>query len=285
MRADRLVSLMLLLHTRGRTTAQALADALEVSVRTIYRDIEALSAAGVPVYAESGAGGGCQLIDGYRSPFQSLSADEAQTLELLGVPEVLSDLSEHAVAPGASDALVHLDLPRWFHARDATPYLPALAEALKTNRQADVGYGRKRTVDPLGLVNKAGVWYLVAGPGPKVFRVGRVTSVNIRTQKSLRPKGFDLPKFWRAWSEEFEATRSRVKVTVKASRDGMYAVPEIFGFTPDAEVFTLTFEHEAAAASRLAGLGDVIEVLTPDSVKREVVAIARRTLERYGAAT
>ena len=149
MRADRLVSLVLLLQARGRMTARELAGELGVSVRTVYRDLDSLSAAGVPVLAESGPGGGCQLLDDYRFPLRTLRPDEAEALLILGVPDVLRELGlDRAVTaaqrqirvstgldPGTVDtvdtgpaaALVHLDMPRWFQGREQVPHLRDLA--------------------------------------------------------------------------------------------------------------------------------------------------------------
>lgn len=186
MRADRLVSLVLLLQARGRTTAAALAEELEVCVRTIYRDLEVLGAAGVPVRTESGPGGGCQLLDGYRFPLRGLRPEEAEALLILGVPGAVRELGLDAAltaaqrqirvtagltgqgGPGA--ALVHLDLPRWFRGREEVPHLRSLARALRLGRHLAIRYRRDagsgpgpgRVVGPLGLVDKAGTWYLVA---------------------------------------------------------------------------------------------------------------------------
>src|ERR1700729_1143552 len=199
------MSLVLLLQARGRMTASELAAELEVSVRTVYRDLESLSAAGVPVYAEPGPHGGCQLIDGYRFP---LRPEEAEALLLLGVPDVLRELGLDragrrnwqaggppetglpAARSTGSQALVHLDMPPWFRSEEPVPDLRVLAEALRRRRQLELHYGRAsprdgpavRTVTPLGLVNKAGVWYLVAmskGRRPTVFRAARITSARV----------------------------------------------------------------------------------------------------------
>ena len=156
MRADRLVSLVLLLQARGRMTAVALAAELEVSVRTIYRDLEVLSGTGVPVRTESGPGGGCELVEGYRFPLRGLRPDEAEALLILGVPGVLRDLGLDAAAtaahrqirvtaglpgPGGSgSALVHLDLPRWFRTQEQVPHLRTLAEALRQGRCLAIEY-------------------------------------------------------------------------------------------------------------------------------------------------
>jgi predicted DNA-binding transcriptional regulator YafY len=276
MRADRLLRLLLLLQTRGRATAQTLADELEVSIRTVYRDLEALSAAGVPVYAESGPGGGCQLVDGYTSPLHSLTEDEASALLLLGVPEALTELGLHSRR--TKHATIHLDMPRWFHTSDETPHLPTLAEALRNNKKLILNRGR--TVDPLGLVNKAGIWYLVAkARSTRVFRVSRITAARVSNQKATRPKDFDLVTFWTTWTEEFEGSRPSITVRIRAKPDAWPALKEIFGTDV---TDTLRFEHEGAAAYRLAGFGDLIEVVEPAAVRQRVIETAQAIIKQYG---
>jgi predicted DNA-binding transcriptional regulator YafY len=352
-RADRLVSLVLLLQARGRMTAQALAAELEVSVRTVYRDLEALSAAGVPVRAESGPGGGCQLVEGYRFPLRGLRPDEAEALLILGVPGALRELGLDAAATAAhhrirataglpapaepDSALVHLDLPRWFRAQEHAPHLRTVAEALRQARclaidyprtdaghpparprevaddgqrparpreVADDGQGwaRRREVAPLGLVDKAGTWYLVAsahghaGPGrpATVFRVSRITAARVLTKPAPRPPGFSLAAFWARWSEEFMSTRPSVPVRLRASPHALAAFTEVFGdgaqdalataLPPDTQGWrelTLHFEHELAAAHRLAGFGGEVEVLAPPSVRTRLRSVAEAILTRY----
>jgi predicted DNA-binding transcriptional regulator YafY len=207
-------------------TARSLAGELGVSVRTIYRDLEGLSAAGVPVFAESGPGGGCQLVDGYRFPLRALRPEEAEALLILGVPGALRELGldgaltaahrqirvtaglegrpggpgleGHRGGPGPAPALVHLDMPRWFHGHERVPHLRSLAEALRRRRHLELRYRRgtgtsdpaPRVVAPLGLVNKAGTWYLVAmtrGGRVTVFRAGRIGSARVLAEPAGRP--------------------------------------------------------------------------------------------------
>ncbi len=372
MRADRLVSLVLLLQARGRVTGRALAAELGVSVRTVYRDLEALGAAGVPVITGSGPGGGCRLMDGYRFPLRGLRPEEAEALLILGVPEALRDLGldraltaahrQIQVTSGAApEALVHLDLPRWFGSQEEVPCLRDLARALRLGRMLRLAYrpadGREdgaraagpRLVGPLGLVNKAGSWYLVAQAGsgePRVFRAGRIGGVVTLADPFPRPPGFDLARFWARWSAEFEASRPRIQVTLRASPGALAAFPEVFGAAvgpalaaaalappdpaasvasapvasapvasapvasapvasaavasapvaaapepaarePGADgwrVVTLSFEHEVAAAYRLAGFGNQIEVLSPPALRDRLVRTARAILGRYAEA-
>jgi predicted DNA-binding transcriptional regulator YafY len=319
-RADRLVSLVLLLQARGCVTGRALAAELGVSVRTVYRDLGALGAAGVPVITESGPGGGCRLLDGYRFPLRGLRADEAEALLILGVPAALRDLGlgrslsaahrQIQVTSGAAPgALVHLDMPRWFGSREEVPCLRDLAGALRLGRKLRLAYrhadGREdepRAVGPLGLVNKAGTWYLVAlvsdGRGePRVFRAGRIGGAVILAEPFPRPPGFGLAEFWDRWSAEFEASRPRIAVTLRASPGAQAAFAEVFGDAagpalasaapPGADgwrTVTLSFEHEVAAAYRLAGFGDQVEVLSPPPVRDRLVRTARQILTRYSAA-
>jgi predicted DNA-binding transcriptional regulator YafY len=355
-RADRLVSIALLLQARGRMSAHELACELEVSVRTIYRDISALNAAGIPVVAEPGPGGGCRLIEGYRFPLRGLSADEAEALLLLGVTGVFAELGladalaaaqrkvstsaglarggRIAGGPGAGGpsagapsadgpsaggretrqaSLVHLDMPRWFHGTEPVPHLRTLAEAVRRGRCLLLGYRRDdggqektREVGPLGLVNKAGTWYLVAirrgtrepgagkTAGPVVYRVGRVTSARLLTAEAGRPDGFDLAAFWDRWSAEFMTSRSRVEVRLRATATALGIFPYVFGDAGrraaeaagpvDADGLrevTLTFEEERVAAHRLAGFGGEIAVISPLTVRTELIATARELLARY----
>jgi predicted DNA-binding transcriptional regulator YafY len=330
-RADRLVSLALLLQTRGRMSARTLAAELEVSVRTVYRDLAALSAAGVPVVAEPGPGGGCWLLDGYRFPLRGLSPGEAEALLVLGVPTALAELgladaltAAHrkisvTADPGAraGPALVHLDMPRWFHVKEDVPHLRTLAQALRQGRRVLLGYRRgggsgsgagggetTRVADPLGLVNKAGVWYLVASAAGRdapddvaaVFRAGRITAARVLAEPCDRPPDFDLAAFWHRWSASFVGSRPKVDVLVRAAPGALALFGEVFGDAvqaaldaaapPDERGYrevTLSFEHEAAAAHRLAGFGGQLEVLSPASVRARLVETARHIIERYQA--
>ena len=312
MRADRLLSLALLLQARGGATARALAAELGVSVRTVYRDLEALSAAGVPVVTEAGPGGGCRLMDGYRFPLRGLRPDEAEALLILGVPAVLRELGLEGALTAAhrqirvtagltAAALVHLDMPRWFGGQEEVPCLRDLARALRLGRKLAIRYPtpdrEPRVVGPLGLVNKAGAWYLVAEAGDvRVFRAGRVSAARVLAEPFGRPAGFELAAFWARWSAEFEASRPRLEVRLAASPRALDAFGEVFGpaAAPALEaagppgqdgwrVVTLSFEHERAAVHRLAGFGDQVEVLDPPSVRAALLATAHEILGRYQA--
>ena len=318
MRADRLLSLVLLLQAQTGITARALAAELGVSVRTIYRDLGALSAAGVPVITESGPGGGCRLMAGYRFPLRGLRSEEAEALLILGVPDAVRELGldgalaaahrQIKVTAGLAGAtLVHLDMPRWFGGQpEEAPCLRQLAQALRLGRRLALRYrsaggrdGGPRIVGPLGLVSKAGIWYLVAMSGRediRVFRAGRVLGARVLPDAFGRPADFDLAAFWASWSAEFEASRPQVQVRLTASPPALAAFPEVFGpaagpaleaAAPADEdgwrVVMLSFEHERAAVHRLAGFGDQIAVLEPPSVRAGLLATAREILGLYQA--
>src|SRR5437762_11273962 len=246
MRATRLVSLLLLLQTRGLLTAAELAERLEVSVRTVHRDAEALAAAGVPIEAVRGPAGGYRLAGGYRTRLTGLTAEEAEALFVgpaaeLGLGRVFADarLKVLAALPPElqeraerSVRLFHLDTRGWFRGEDKTPHLPTLADAVWRGRRVSARYREgpktvRRTLDPLGLVLKAGVWYLVAhrSAGMRVYRVSRFVSVRTRDDGFDRPEDFDLASFWQEWSRTFEASRPRVEVTLRASELAIRHLP------------------------------------------------------------
>jgi predicted DNA-binding transcriptional regulator YafY len=319
-RADRLIALALLLQARGRMTAAALAAELEVSVRTVYRDLTALSAAGIPVVTESGPNGGCWLIDGYRFPLRGLSPAEAEALLILGVPAVLAELGLAGIASAAQDkiartvpaalpsaalpsvALIHLDMPAWFRASGSAEEVPCLwtvASAVRNGRGLEIRYrGQPRVTWPLGLVNKAGTWYLVAltdgKEEPATFRVGRISAARELAEPVARPAGFELAAYWTAWSAAFEASRPRIEVRLRASPDALRAFPEVFGDgvrdalaaagPPDPNGWrevTLAFEHHVAAGHKLAGFGGQVRVLSPAPVRDWILATAREILALY----
>ncbi|RCV47846.1 helix-turn-helix transcriptional regulator [Marinitenerispora sediminis] len=251
MRASRLLSLLLLLQNRGRMTAARLAAELEVSERTIYRDVESLSAAGIPIYADRGTGGGYQLLDGYRTRLTGLTDAEADSLFLSGVPDAAAELGLGAEMAAAGLKLLaalpdelrdraervrerfHLDAPGWFRRREEAPYLGVLATAVWECHTVEAEYLRRdgrevrRTLDPLGLVLKGGSWYVLArphtdrpDPPPRTFRVARLRRLVDTGRTFQRPADFDLAGSWAAWAEQFESSRyrmtARVRITARA---------------------------------------------------------------------
>ena len=276
----------------------------------------------MPVFTESGQGGGCQLVAGYRFPLRGLRPEEAEALLILGVPGALSDLgldgaltaaqrqvrvTAGLAGPGGKGAaLVHLDMPRWFRSSEPVPCLRSLAQAVRRQRRLVIEYrraddrpARSREVGPLGLVNKAGTWYLVAVTRSRqvtVFRAGRIGSARVLAEPFERLADFGLAEFWDRWSAEFAASRPQLPVRLRASPRALAVFPEVFGDDVQEalasalpadeqgwQVVTLCFEHELAAAHRLAGFGGGVEVLSPSSVREELLATARQIVGCYGA--
>jgi predicted DNA-binding transcriptional regulator YafY len=230
MRASRLLSLLLLLQTRGRMTAPELAEELEVSVRTVYRDVEVLSAAGIPVHADRGPAGGYQLLDGFRTRLNGLTAEEASGLFLAALPGPAAELGLGRLAANAELKLLaalppeprshatrmrerfHMDVPGWYRGADDVPYLAEVSEAVWEQRSLRMIYRRwgqeevEREVNPYGLVLKGGSWYLVAAPDgrpPRTYRVSRILKVERLDRTFERPADFDLAAFWQAYAAEF----------------------------------------------------------------------------------
>jgi predicted DNA-binding transcriptional regulator YafY len=308
MRATRLVSLLLLLQTRGQLTAAELAGTLEISVRTVHRDLESLAAAGVPVEAVRGPTGGYRLAGGYRTRLTGLTADEAEALFAAGMPGPAAELGlggELAAArlkllaalPGelqerASRAtrLFHLDTRGWFRAEDRVPHLPALASAVWSGCRARIRYREgprvvQRTVDPLGLVLKGGAWYLIArrSAGMRVYRVSRVAAVRPLEQPFERPAGFELAAFWDEWSRAFEQSRDRVEVTIRAADAVRRYLPGEPRIRDDGSV-VVAFEHLGAAYRELLRFGADVEVLAPAELRDRVAGTGRELAALYAAA-
>jgi predicted DNA-binding transcriptional regulator YafY len=320
MRADRLLSLLMLLQARGRMTAQALAGELEVSVRTIYRDLDALSAAGVPVYAERGPGGGCALLDPYRTTLTGLTQDEVRALFMLSIPAPLAELGvdqelkaallKLAAALPASRRRdeaqvrqrIHLDSVEWFQASEPVPYLPVIHRALWEDRKLYLTYRlpfdarAERLVAPYGLVAKASTWYLVCAWNGHIraLRVSRVLAARLADERFERPADLDLVAFWREWCAEVEASRPSYLVTVRAAPEIVPWLTHHFGEQigaaiaragpPDAEgwiTLTLPFETLEAARERLLGYGRAVEVLQPRELRETIMDFAAQIVALY----
>jgi predicted DNA-binding transcriptional regulator YafY len=264
MRADRLLSILMLLQARGKVTAERLAEELEVSVRTIYRDVDALSSAGVPVYAERGPGGGCALVEGYRTSLTGLTADEVKALFMLSVPSSLDELGmsqELRVALRKLAAAlpethrqdkekvrqrIHLDWSDWSRGKETTPYLQTIHRAVWEDLRLHMAYREfvgpqgferfERLVDPYGLVAKAGTWHLVCTHATcegekhlRVYRVSRILDARITDEHFERPVDFDLAAFWKSWCVGREETRPSYPATVRVSPELAQLLPLYFG--------------------------------------------------------
>ncbi|MYT05339.1 MULTISPECIES: YafY family protein [Streptomyces] len=254
MRAARLIRMVLLLQSRPSMTAAELARELEVSERTVSRDAQALSEAGVPVYADRGRAGGYRLIGGYRTRLTGLARSEAEALFLSGVPGALREMGledaasaarlkvSAALLPSLRDASrtsaqrFHLDAPGWFTEPKSPESLPAVADAVWDDRRVTARYcGREgeveRELEPYGLVLKAGVWYLCArvqdGGSFRVYRLDRFTAVTAGEDRFERDEGFDLPGFWAERAEQFARSILRAEVVVRLSGDGVRRLPYV----------------------------------------------------------
>ena len=305
MRASRLVSFLLLLQTRGHLTAAELSERLEVSERTVQRDAQALAAAGVPIASVRGPAGGYRLERGYRTKLTGLDSTEAEALfvgpaaELgLGRELAAARLKLLASLPGelqerASRAseLFHVDTRGWFREEDRAPHLPVIAGALWRGQRVDIRYREGRNVvsrrlDPLGLVLKAGVWYLLARRRgeERVYRVSRIVSARERAQASERPAGFDLATAWTERSEAFERSRRQVEVTLRVPRNELQYLREP-RVLEDGERPTVTakFESLEQAFRNLLAYGPGAEVLAPAELRDRIAAAAAATAALYAA--
>jgi predicted DNA-binding transcriptional regulator YafY len=323
MRASRLVQLLLLLQARGRLTAAALAAELEVSERTIHRDVEALSAAGVPIYAERGPHGGIQLVDGYRTRLTGLTGDEAEALFLSGLPGPAAELGLGTVVAAArlkvlaalpaelrarATRLVerfHLDAAGWFHATESVPHLATIADAVWESQRITVGYRRAggevdRILDPLGLVLKAGIWYVVAAAEDQVrtYRVSRFSRVTPTGLPFTRPASFDLAEHWRASIDAYERAAPRTQLTVRVDPRRIGLLADLVGVRavdgaerigdpaddPDGWlVLRLNVDWPDEVPGRLLALGDAAELIEPTWVRERMVEIAERVLARHAS--
>jgi predicted DNA-binding transcriptional regulator YafY len=320
MRATRLVSLLLLLQSRDRMTARELAEALEVSVRTIYRDVDSLGAAGVPVYGEPGHEGGYRLLDGYRTRLTGLTADEAEALFLTGLPAAAAQLGLTSATSTAQLKLMaalpaelraragrlaerfHLDPPSWYVDAERTPHLTSIAEATWNQRAVEIRYLRwaepheiSRVVQPHGLVLKAGNWYLVArGDGRfRTYRISRIVDVAVLPCAFDRAEGFDLAGHWESYLAHFDRRRHRGTAVVRLSRRGLGRLSPLLEPAadrrttagPDAKGWTeveIPIESIEAAVPELLKLGADVEVLGPEELRTAVVRTLRAMNHTYG---
>ncbi|WP_042425745.1 helix-turn-helix transcriptional regulator [Streptacidiphilus anmyonensis] len=254
MRAGRLVSLLLLLQNRGRMTAAELATELEVSVRTIYRDVESLAASGVPVYGEAGHDGGYALVDGYRTRLTGLTAHEAEALFLAGLPGPAAELGLGSVLTAAELKLeaalphelrrqarrvrerFHLDAPGWYREADDVPHLTAVAAAVWQRRAVHVRYRRwyapevvERRLEPRGIVLKGGRWYAVAHAGGtelRVYRISQILELRPLDEEFTVPADFDLAAFWQAHTRRFQDRLWQGRAEIRISPAGVERVRE-----------------------------------------------------------
>jgi predicted DNA-binding transcriptional regulator YafY len=302
-RASRLVSFLLVLQTRGQLTAAELSERLEVSERTVQRDAQALAAAGVPIVSMRGPAGGYRLERGYRTKLTGLDAAEAEALFVgpaaeLGLGRELaaarlkllaslpSEVQERA---SRASQLFHVDMRGWFREEDRVPSLPVIAGALWRGKRLDIRYREGSTVvarrlDPLGLVLKAGVWYLLARRRgeERVYRVSRVVSARERSEPSERPDGFDLAASWAERSEAFERSRPRYEATVRVPQSQLrYLRVRRVLEAGERPLVVAQFDGPEQAFHGMLAYGPLGEVLAPPDLREQIAQAADQMVAMY----
>jgi predicted DNA-binding transcriptional regulator YafY len=320
MRADRLLSMLMLLQTHRRLTARKLAAELEVSERTIYRDVVALNSAGVPIYTESGPGGGIALIEDYQTDLTGLLPQEVDALSMLNIPEALISLG---VGPQLKAALLklaaavpptmranqaqthnrlHLDATWWFQSDEPMPHLQTIKDAVWQDRLLRVTYQGsfntvgQQVVAPYGLVAKASLWYLVYALAGhlRVRRVARIILAEMLPESFTRPADFDLIAFWQTWCADYEKDRPLFQVKLRVAPSLAGRLPKLLqeklpdqlntpAVMPETgwQLMTLHFESFEAARTQLLGFGAAVEVLEPLALRISLADYAQQIHKLY----
>lgn len=321
MRADRLITILLLLQTRGRMTAGELAGELEVSERTVYRDLEALSMTGIPIYSEHGPGGGYSLLDTHRLNLTGLTQAEVRTLFSSGFHEPLRDLGIGDLLEVAllkiSAALpesqqrdadrirnrIHFDARNWFQTPESVPFLHSIHEAVTHDRRIRIIYQRgdgevrERIVDPYGLVAKSGIWYVVAAveDDMRVYRISRIQDMETLDEPFERPEDFDLAAYWTESYRSFETSRLQYPVRLRIAPeilpdlyllwgDWLQALVDAAATTSadDWPEVTVHFEHQGWAFREIFPFCTKVEIIDPAELRRTVLDSASEILKVYG---
>ncbi|MEP3890314.1 MAG: YafY family protein [Hellea sp.] len=314
MKASRLLSILMILQARKHRTADQLAEELEVSARTIHRDVDELSAAGVPIYAERGRQGGFRLLDGYQTRLTGLDADEASALMLSGIGTALDDLglkeamsqTERKLMAALPEPLrvkaavvatrFHLDPLGWYRQKDVTPFVRQIAKAVWADQRISISYegwkGRvKRDLDPIAIVLKAGIWYLIGRAETiRVYRIANVRDLNLSGETFNRPSDFDVSGFWADWTQKFEtrirSNRARLRVTERGLRlltnMGLNLI-EISPVKdrPDFSDIVLAVEDETSAVREILSLGAEAEVIDPPTLRNAVQSEISKLMKIY----
>jgi predicted DNA-binding transcriptional regulator YafY len=319
MRASRLISILTTLQAKGRVTAGALAADCEVSVRTIYRDVEALGAAGVPIYSDRGPDGGYRLLESYRTRLNGLSQAEAEALFLSGLPDAAAELGLGEIMAAAqlkllaalpadlrrsADAMRSrflFDAPAWFSEAEHPQHLRSVASALWNERVLRIRYRSwkdvvERTVEPLGLVLKANAWYMAGrvGADVRVYRVAQILHLEVLATRFVRPAQFDLDAFWRASQQRFERELYSEHAVVQVTPLGLRRLRMLGGaFAKAADaaasaperngwrVVELPIESVRHASIELLRLGAEVVVLAPSELRRSLAETARTMHRLY----
>lgn len=318
MRADRLLSIMLMLQAQGKTTTVALADTLEVSRRTILRDIEALSMAGVPIHADAGHGGGVYLDEHYRVSLTGLKEAEVRALFVSARHGPLQDVGLGAAAEATLLKLfaalpslhrqeaeriqqrIHLDPAWWWHKGDMLPHLDTLKAAVFDDYRVKVCYERgggevvERILEPYSLVAKASVWYVIARREDELrtYRVSRFVEVERMDEHFERDATFDLAQYWHANASAFVANLPTFDFTLRlaAARlqflklyaSGRYTIRDT---SPDGESSVIDIRMSSLDEARMLvlGLGTDAEIIEPDELREAVLLQAQQMVVALSA--
>lgn len=320
MRADRLISILMLLQTKGRMTAQQMADELEVSERTIYRDIEALSISGVPIYADCGPGGGYNLLENYRADLMGLTEQEIRALLMFSIPQPFKELGvgqelrgallklsasitdQHPSNSSNNTLRIHLDPVPWIRSNEQVPYLQILHQALMQNYKISIKYQGPFAAEieliaaPLGLVAKTNIWYLIFQHVNhfRVIRISTIIEVKILEEKFTFPKGFNLIDFWEEWCQVAEAVRPSYPVKLNVSSDLFKLLRFFYGESfeviegvPTSENqkgwigIILTYESFEEARTNILGFGCAAEIIEPTPLRMSVIDYAEQITRFY----
>ncbi len=314
MKASRLLSILMILQARKHRTADQLAEELEVSARTIHRDVDELSYAGVPIYAERGRQGGFRLLDGYQTRLTGLDADEASALMLSGIGTALDDLGlkdalsqterkllaalpepTRAKAAMVADRF-HLDPLGWYRQKEGTPFVTQIAKAVWADQRISISYdgwkGRvQRDLDPIAIVLKAGVWYLIGRVETiRVYRIANVKTLILLGEKFNRPADFDVSGFWADWTQKFEARIRSNRAVIRVTPRGMKLLINM-GLTPietipvkdqpDVSDVELAVEEETSAVREILSLGAEAEVIEPAALRKAVQSEISKLSKKY----
>lgn len=318
MRADRLLSIVLLLQAHHQMTSRDLASRLEVSERTIHRDMDALSGAGIPVVAARGSGGGWSLLGEYRTDLTGLTETEIQSLFVTKPAKLLADLRLEKAADGALLKLlaclpatfrqgvdrarqrIHVDVSGWSRREEAVPFLPILQEALWLERYVQITYERgehgeqvQRVIAPFGLVAKGSVWYLVGAVDGHVrsYRVSRIAHAEILNERTVVPEDFDLAQYWEQSSSAFKANVPNFVATFWVSPaiwQRLWFAGRFARVTETEEIdargwrkAVIGFDVEEMACEYAVSFGPYLEVIEPASLREKVITMVQATLEFY----
>jgi len=317
MRADRLISILLLLQNKGKLTTKALAKELEVTGRTIHRDMEALSAAGIPVVADRGKSGGWRLLEQYRTNLTGLKANELKSLLISPSFQMLTDLglakdwheARQKILASIPSSLksyshdiwnrIHVDTTAWRQSSEKIESFKILQEAIWDEKALQIEYERadgeylERVVNPLGLVAKGSTWYLIASSNKKVrnYRASRIKSVKLTKETFSRPNDFNLAQYWSDSTQEFIKSLPKYEVDVEISSSIVQRIKFTGRFVQIVQIdapsengwisANLCFDTEQEALEYILGFGNQIRIIQPNELKQTIYDMAKSVVDFY----